>query len=136
MLKSSIICVLMILVFASNAYSKTVPLKEPAELSQIISTVNKISHIPQKYKEEKSAEISAELPNILEYEVRNQDKIEGIDAKPERSILKTVFAWIIMIFAAIFVMKILILNFKIPFNYDPSFKSKHFSRQRQKINKT
>lgn len=135
MLNSSIICALMILVFASNAYSKTVPLNKSSELSQIISTVNKISHIPQKYKEEKSAEISAELPNILEYEVRNQDEIEGIDAKPERSILKTIFAWIIIIFAAIFVMKILIWNFKIPFNYDPSFKRKHFSRQKQKIKK-
>ena len=119
---------------AVKSSSKNLMIKFYA-ISQIISTVNKISHIPQKYKEEKSAEISAELPNILEYEVRNQDEIEGIDAKPERSILKTIFAWIIIIFAAIFVMKILIWNFKIPFNYDPSFKRKHFSRQKQKIKK-
>lgn len=125
----------MILAFASNAYSKTPQTTPNMVLSQIISTVNKISYIPQKYKEEKSAEISAELPNISEDEVRNQDRIKEIDAKPDRSILKTVFAWITIIFAAILVMKILIWNFKIPFNYDPSFKSKNFSRQRRKIKK-
>lgn len=135
MRNSSIIGVLMVLTFASNAYSKTLQMKPNMVLSQIISTVNKISHIPQKYKEEKSAEIFAELPNISEDEVRNQDKVEGTDAKPDRSILKTVFAWITIIFAAILVMKILIWNFKIPFNYDPSFKNKNFSRQRQKIKK-
>lgn len=135
MRKSSVICVLMILAFASSAYSKAPQMKPNMVLSQIISTVNKISHIPQKYKEEKSAEISAELPNISEDEVRNQDKIDGIDSNSDRSILRTAFAWLTIVFAAILVMKILIWNFKIPFNYDPSFKSKNFSRQRQKIKK-
>lgn len=135
MLNLSMIYILTILAFAPHAYSKNLPVTKPAALSQIISTVNKISRIPQKYKEEKSAEISAELPSVSEDEVRNQDKIDGIDINSDRSILRTAFAWLTIVFAAILVMKILIWNFKIPFNYDPSFKSKNFSRQRQKIKK-
>lgn len=138
MRKSSVITGVLtavILAFALSAYSKTPNAKPNIVLSQIISSVNKISHIPQEYKERKSAEISAELPDVSKDEIYEQEGNEGVNIESDRNVFKTIFAWFVILVAAILVTKILIWNFKIPFNYDPSFKSKHFSRQRQKTKK-
>jgi len=53
----------------------------------------------------------------------------------ERKLSESCFAWLAIIFMCLIIVKIILTNFKIPFDYDPNFKSKHISHRKVKNKK-
>lgn len=53
----------------------------------------------------------------------------------ERNIFESCFAWLVIVFLCVIIIKIICDNFKIPFEYDPNFKNKYVPRRKAKNKK-
>lgn len=97
-----------------------------------------IMHSDEKYEnpelKEKLSQIKAANSDSQNSSANEEFKKYDFESN-ERDIFKSCFAWIAIICVSLIIIKTICGNFKIPFDYDPNFKSKHTPQKKNK-NKT
>lgn len=124
----------------TNETSKKNKSASNSSTTQAKTQKTKPSKIPPantKAKEEPTAQPDAGLPEVSESEISQKSGFEppASESKTTKSILHIAISLLLVASGIVIVAKAIFKSFKIPPGYEPSIKSKHYSKHSRRNNK-